>query len=59
MQAFIKAVEIWAPQGDSLELENIKGSYGNLSKFKALNQSIKFEYDEGLPGKAWAQKNNL
>ncbi|WP_245318451.1 hypothetical protein [Bradyrhizobium sp. DOA1] len=32
-----------------------RGLYGEgLSAFKAVSEDLRFGYDEGLPGKAWA-----
>ena len=59
MQAFIKAIEIWAPDEDKLELKLIKGNYGDLKHFEEISLNAKFKYGEGLPGKAWSERRPM
>lgn len=54
-QAFIRATEVWVPTRDRRQLELSTGLYGPLGEFAAVSREIRFAYDEGLPGKAWAQ----
>lgn len=63
MKHFIKATEIWELNRDKTELTLTKGIYEN-SELEEKSQYYSFKYDEGLPGRAWAQKcpivlNNL
>jgi hypothetical protein len=59
MKSFIKATEIWEPNRERTELTLVKGLYGTLKKFEDVSQAMTFTYDEGLPGKAWAQKHPI
>lgn len=53
-QTFIRATEIWVPTEDGRTLELGSGLYGPLSDFETVSRETRFDYDEGLPGKAWA-----
>ncbi len=53
-QPFIRATEIWVPTKDRRQLELASGLYGPLNAFEQVSQKTRFDYDEGLPGKAWA-----
>jgi hypothetical protein len=55
MKTFIKVTEIWLPNAQRTQLEFGSGLYGALTEFKAASEQQHFAYDEGLPGKAWAQ----
>jgi hypothetical protein len=55
MKTFIKVTEIWIPDKQRTELEFGSGLYGELIDFKADSEQQKFAYNEGLPGKAWAE----
>ena len=35
-------------------LQFLDGLYGPLSEFRAVSEQMRFGFDEGLPGKAWA-----
>ncbi len=54
MQQFIKAIEIWVPDNSGLVLELSSSYYGDLEDFKSTSQAMRFQYDQGLPGKTWA-----
>jgi hypothetical protein len=54
VQQFIKAIEIWVPGTESPELELASASYGDLEAFKNASETMRFAYDEGLPGKTWS-----
>lgn len=54
MKTFIKVTEIWIPDKERTQLEFGSGLYGDLIDFKADSEQQKFAYNEGLPGKAWA-----
>lgn len=55
MKTFIRVVELWVPDRTRMRLEFGGGLYGEgLSAFKAVSENLRFGYDEGLPGKAWA-----
>jgi len=56
MSAFIKATEIWEPNREKTELTLAKGHYGPHKEFETYSRRISFGYNEGLPGRAWAQK---
>jgi len=53
-QTFIRATEIWVPTEDGRTLELGSGLYGPLSDFETVSRATRFDFDEGLPGKAWA-----
>lgn len=53
-QAFIRATEIWIPTENGRQLVLGSGLYGPLSDFETVSRETRFDYDEGLPGKAWA-----
>lgn len=55
MKTFIKVTEIWIPDRQRTQLEFGSGLYGALTDFQAASEQQRFAYDEGLPGKAWAQ----
>ena len=55
MKTFIKVTEIWIPDKDRTQLEFGSGLYGELIAFKADSEHQTFAYNEGLPGKAWAE----
>lgn len=55
MKTFIKVTEIWIPDKQRTQLEFGSGLYGALTDFKAASEQQHFAYDEGLPGKAWAE----
>lgn len=55
MKTFIKVTEIWVPDKARTQLEFGSGLYGDLTEFKADSAEQKFAYNEGLPGKAWAE----
>jgi hypothetical protein len=54
MRTFIRIAEIWVPTTDRMQLEFGGGLYGPLDEFRATSQGIRFGFDEGLPGRAWA-----
>ncbi len=55
MKTFIKVTEIWVLDSQRSQLQFGSGLYGVLADFKAVSERQRFGYDEGLPGKAWAQ----
>jgi hypothetical protein len=54
MKTFIKVVEIWVPTKERTQLELATGNYGDLKEFKTASEQTRFDYDQGLPGTAWA-----
>ena len=36
------------------QLHFLDGLYGPLGEFRAVSEQMRFGFDEGLPGKAWA-----
>jgi len=54
MKSFVRMVELWIPDTSRTHLA-FGGSLGtgDLGEFRALSESIRFGYGEGLPGKAW------
>jgi hypothetical protein len=51
---FIQIAEIWVPNKDRTQLEFGDGLYGSLGGFRTTSLGMRFAFDEGLPGKAWA-----
>ncbi len=56
MKTLIRVTEIWVPNKQRTHLEFFDGLYGELVEFKGASETMRFAYDEGLPGKAWAAK---
>jgi hypothetical protein len=54
MKTFIRATEVWVPGHDGSRLELASGNYGDLHQLRDASANMTFGYDEGLPGKAWA-----
>ena len=54
MKTFIRVAEIWVPTKDRTQLQFLDGLYGPLGEFRAVSEQMRFGFDEGLPGKAWA-----
>ncbi|HEX9210534.1 MAG TPA: GAF domain-containing protein [Bradyrhizobium sp.] len=58
MKTFLRVVELWVPDRTRMRLEFGGGLYSEgLSAFKAASEDLRFGYDEGLPGKAWASRH--
>lgn len=55
MKTFIKVTEIWIPNKDRTCLELATGIYGDLTELRSVSEQIRFEFAQGLPGKAWAE----
>jgi hypothetical protein len=53
-KSFIRVVEIWHPTPDRKQLQFLDGYYGPLDEFRGASETMRFGFDEGLPGKAWA-----
>lgn len=54
MSSFIKVIEIWTPVPGKPVLKLADGFYGRYVEFKRISEQYTFNYDEGLPGKAWS-----
>ncbi len=54
MKPFVRVAEIWVPTADKTQLRFLDGLYGPLGEFRAAGEQMRFGFDEGLPGKAWA-----
>lgn len=59
MMTFIRVVEVWVPTRNRTHLELGEGLYGPLQEFKSVSEQMRFGYDEGLPGKAWAARHPI
>jgi hypothetical protein len=55
----VRVVEIWLPSPDGPLLELGAASYGSLTEFETVSKQMKFPFDVGLPGKAWASRRPL
>ncbi len=56
MKTLIRVTEIWVPNKTRTHLEFFDGLYGELHDFKGASETMRFAFDEGLPGKAWAAR---
>ena len=56
LNTFIRVVELWTPSRDGSLLEFQDGLYGGLENFRLVSEKTCFGYDEGLPGRAWAER---
>ncbi|MDQ8023532.1 MAG: GAF domain-containing protein [Moraxellaceae bacterium] len=59
MKTFIQSTEIWTPSRDRSVLEYHDGLYGEHKTFRLASEKMCFGYDQGLPGKAWAQRRPI
>jgi hypothetical protein len=59
MSTYIRVTEIWVPTEDRKELRYLDGLYGPHDEFRALSQQMRFRYNEGLPGQAWAARHPI
>ncbi|WP_020179250.1 GAF domain-containing protein [Methylopila sp. M107] len=60
MKSFLRAVEVWRPEGLAGPLVFDDGLYGeDLADFREASLGMRFALDEGLPGKAWAQRRPI
>lgn len=53
-KTFIQVTEIWVPSRDRGRLELAAGLYGGLVDFREASTQKRFQFGEGLPGKAWS-----
>jgi putative methionine-R-sulfoxide reductase with GAF domain len=56
---FIQVTEIWIPSPDRMRLDFAGGLHGPHGDFAAAAAGTHFNYDEGLPGKAWAERRPI
>jgi len=59
MKTFIKAIEIWEPDREKTKLTLTHGIYGTFKEFESYSKSMQFNYNEGLPGQAWAKQHPI
>lgn len=57
VKTLIQVVEVWTPSKDRRMLEWNGGLCGPHTAFQAASKSMVFGLDEGLPGRAWAQRH--
>jgi hypothetical protein len=55
MKTFIRATEVWVLNHDGSYLELASADYGDMTSLQEVSATMRFAYDEGLPGKAWSQ----
>ncbi len=55
-RAFIRATEIWTPDETGETLEWSAGLYGPLAGFEDVAKKTRFKRGEGLPGRAWQER---
>lgn len=51
LPSFVRAVEVWIPDGDLLQLHS--GAYGHLAQFEQASADLVLRKGQGLPGAAW------
>jgi hypothetical protein len=54
VSTFIKVIEIWTPTPDRRGLALADALYGRYDELKRVSEQRVFQYDEGLPGRAWS-----
>ena len=57
LSTFIKVIEIWTPTSDKPGLALADALYGKYDELKKVSEQRIFNFDEGLPGKAWSSAN--
>ena len=56
---FIKAAELWVPSHDGSLLEFGGGAFGTARGFAAISRELCFGCGEGLPGRAWQERQPI
>ncbi len=51
-RSFVRAVEVWRPDGDLLQRDS--GAYGQLADFEQASVALTLKKGQGLPGAAWS-----
>ncbi|MDB4985866.1 MAG: hypothetical protein JWN04_1044 [Myxococcaceae bacterium] len=51
LQSFVRAIEVWRPDGDLLQRDS--GAYGQLAAFEEASVLLVLKKGQGLPGAAW------
>jgi hypothetical protein len=54
LSTFIKVIEIWTPTSSHGELALVDALYGRYEELKRVSEQQVFNFDDGLPGKAWS-----
>ena len=49
----LRAVEVWSPTADGLQLERTSSFYAGADAFEAVSEKTKFHRGNGLPGLVW------
>ena len=49
----LRAVEVWCPDEDGLQLERTSSFYADADAFEAVSEKTKFHPGSGLPGLVW------
>lgn len=52
LQSFVRAIEVWRPDGDLLQRDS--GAYGQLKAFEHASVELVLKKGQGLPGAAWS-----
>lgn len=55
-KTFIRVAEVWLPSEDGMLLELGGGLFHEAPAFGAISRTMCFGRDEGLPGRAWAER---
>lgn len=58
-EPFIRVSEIWLPSADGSMLVHGGGLYGDLSSFREESERTTFKRGQGLPGRAWADRQPI
>jgi DNA-binding response OmpR family regulator len=59
VERFVKVTEVWVPSKDRLLLERGQGLYGSYRDFEQISARMRFGHGEGLPGRAWAERQPI
>jgi hypothetical protein len=59
MNTFIRIIELWLPDRSRTKLTFGGGMYGEFTAFQSASEAMQFEFDQGLPGKAWASRHPI
>jgi hypothetical protein len=59
MRTFIQVTELWTPTADRSALQYHGGLYGAHHAFREASRAVRFALGEGLPGRAWAERQPI
>jgi DNA-binding response OmpR family regulator len=59
VRPFIKVTEVWVPNEEGTHLSRGEGLYGPHDDFNQVSAPMRFARGEGLPGRAWAERQPI